>query len=221
MDLLGVGLLLIVGVFAFPAVFILVVAVAYVRMQRGQRVDISTGASAYTVILLGASALVLTAGVASLLTALMGEIDFDYTYGESSEFGGDFFDGDSPSGFGSDEDQRQEQDVATGLGLVIAAVLAGAFHFWLRSWLKDRGSFDSSVEGAWDTFVAIAIGVVVLVLVSQVLNETLSRAIVTEEGSSPGGTIAAMIAFIPLWAAYGYRTLRHLGVFAGRRAATA
>src|SRR5688572_22140977 len=80
----GIGLLfaLIVGVvFLVPAVFILAVAFVYVRQQRGQTVDIYTGVSAYTVILIGLGAVLLTLGVARMLTAIMAEIDADYTYG--------------------------------------------------------------------------------------------------------------------------------------------
>lgn len=214
----GVVALLAISLFlVVPAAFILAAAFAYVRVQRGQPVDISTGASAYTVVLIGASALVFTLGIARLLTALMGEIDFDYTYG-AGPFDDVLFDSDL-----SDEelqpfaeDDRQDQDVATGLGLIIGAGLAGAFHLWLRSYLKDRGSFDRGVEGAWDTFLALGIGLVVLALVAQVFNETLSRAIVTEEGNSPGDTIAVMFSFVALWLVYGYRALRHLGISFGR-----
>jgi hypothetical protein len=214
----GIVALLVVSLFVIvPAGFVLVAAFAYVRVQKGQPVDIGTGLSAYAVVLLGASALVLTLGVARLLTALMGEIAFDYTYGDAN---GDvvMFGLDGSSGatdLGTDDD-RQSQDVATGLALVIGAGIAGTFHFWLRSFLKDRGTFDRGVEGAWDTLQALALGVVVLALVATVFDETLSRAIVTKEGSSPGDTVAAMFAFIGLWVVYGYRALGHLGVRFGR-----
>ncbi len=209
-------LLLLLSLFVIvPAGFVLVAAFAYVRVQKGQPIDVGTGLSAYTVVLLGASALVLTLGAARLLTALMGEISFDYTYGA-----GEVVD----LGFGTDQtitdlggkDDRQSQDVATGLALVIGAGIAGLFHFGLRSFLKDRTTFDRGVEGAWDTLEALVLGIIVLVLVAAVFNETLSRAIVTDEGSSPGGTIATMVAFLGLWVIYGYRALAHAGMRFGR-----
>jgi len=213
----GVLAILAISLFALvPAGFVLVGAFAYVRVQKGQPVDIGTGLSAYTVVLLGASALVLTLGVARLLTALMGEIDFDYTYGESDA--ADIRIGANMNVVELQEgDDRQDQDVATGLALVLCAGIAGGFHFWLRRYLKGRGSFDQGVEGAWDTLLALLLGVIVLALVAQVLDETLSRAIVSEVGRSPGDTIAVMFSFVGVWLVYGYRALKHLGVRFERR----
>lgn len=218
MDIFGFviafGLIMLLSV---PAVVLLALIFAYVRTQRGQPVDINTGISAYAVILLGASAIVITLGVASLLTALMGEIDYDYTYGESFEFSDDFFGDEVSSGLPGDE--RQGEDVAEGLALIIAGLIAGAAHFWLRSRLKARAVFDNGVEGAWDMFLAIVLGATLLVAIASVLDSTFTRSITDNDSSSPGDLIAAMWALFGLWAVYAYRALRHVRIdlFSGAR----
>ncbi len=190
-----------------PAVFILAVAFVYVRQQRGQPVDITTGVSAYAVILIGLGALLITFGVAQMLTAILAELDADYTYGISDFGGGDF------SGF-QDEDvsDRQERNVATGMALFIAGALAVAAHVWLRGWLAGHARFDRGVEGAWDTLFALLIGLTSIFFVAEMLTETFGRAITDDDTSSAGTTIAQMIAVLALWAVYAYRALGHTGL---------
>ncbi len=217
---LGVGLAfaLILGlVFIVPATFILAVAFVYVRQHRGQPVDITTGVSAYTVILTGLGALLLTLGVGQMLTAIMAEIDDDYTYGtQALGFDDGFFDdldalGDETTG------DRQERDTATGLALFVAGAIAIAVHIWLRGWLLGQARFDRGVEGAWDTLFAILIGLTAVALVAQMLTETFGRAIADDDTSATGRTIAQMAAVMGLWLVYGYRALGHTGLLAANR----
>lgn len=218
---LGLAFALIIGlVFIVPAVFILTIAFVYVRQQRGQPVDIHTGVSAYTVILIGLGALLITLGVARLLTAIMAEIDGDYTYGTANLFNedifGDGFDDDfAGSQGGSDSsavDNRQEDDVAQGLALFVAGAIAVALHIWLRGWLAGGARFDRGVEGAWDTLFALLIGLAAVAIVADMLSDTFTRAITDDDTSAAGQTIAEMIALLALWAVYGYRALSHAGL---------
>lgn len=199
------------GIVLIPIVAILAGVFAYVRAQRGRPVDINSGLTAYAVILLGAAAIVLTAGVASLLTAVMAEIDEDYTYGEFGRGGFPAFDNNDSFQPPDLEDNRQKEDVANGLALVATGVLAGAAHILLRAYLRDRGNFDPGVEGAWDVLMALIVGLALLVLIGTVFSETFERAIVDDNTNSPGDSIAAMWAFAVLWAVYAWRALRHLG----------
>jgi hypothetical protein len=212
---LGVGLTLVIGLLA-PAVLILAIAFVYVRQQRGQTVDIATGATAYTVILIGLGAVLLTIGVGQMLTALMAEIDGDYTYGTGGfGLGSPFEDinelGDLATG------ERQERDTATGLALFVAGGLAIGVHVILRGWLLGRGRFDRGVEGAWDTLLTVLAGIVAVALVGQILSETFGRAIADDETTATGRTIAQMAAAAGLWLAYGYRALGHTGLLRGRQ----
>ncbi|HEX6029840.1 MAG TPA: hypothetical protein VFY90_00325 [Tepidiformaceae bacterium] len=204
--ILGLGLIV-------PAVFILVIAFVYVRQQRGVTVDINTGLSAYTVILIGIGALLIALGVGQLLTAIMAEFDEDYTYGVSSLQGdllGGSFDPTTPG----TTDNRQEENVAAGLALVVAGAAAVGLHLWLRGWLGGEGRFDRGVEGAWDTFFAVVIAVVALFLAAEMLNSTLGRAIVDNDRTAAGSTIAETIAFLGLWLVYVWRALHHVGFLA-------
>lgn len=212
---IGLAIGLIVGlVFLVPAIFILVVAFVYVRQHRGQTVDINTGTSAYAVILIALGALLMTIGVAQLLTAIMAEIDADYTYGTAGfdEFtiGANI---ESDDGFGQDTDDRQERDVATGLALFVTGALAIGVHLWLRGWLKGQGRFDRGVEGAWDVLFTLVIGLTMVALVGQMLDETFNRAFTDNDSSAAGSTIAQMVAVLGLWAVYAYRSLTHAGMF--------
>lgn len=201
-------------VFLVPALLILVVAFVYVRQQRGQPVDINTGATAYAVILIGLGALLLTVGVAQLLTAIMAEIDGDYTYGVSfATFEDPGFEDSTGFGTEDDVDTRQEKDVAAGLALFIAGALAVGAHIWLRGWLAGEGRLDHGVEAAWDILVALVIGLMAITLFGQMLDETLSRAISDDDTSATGSTIAQMFAVAALWLVYGYRALGHAGLF--------
>lgn len=199
-----------------PAVFILAVAFVYVRQQRGQPVDITTGVSTYAVILIGLGALLVTFGVARMLTAIMAEIDADYTYGvptfASEEFGFQEFDGET-----LDTGDRQERDVATGMALFVAGALAVAAHIWLRGWLAGQGRFDRGVEGAWDTLFALLVGAIAIFFVAEMFSETFGRAIADDETSAAGSTIAGMIAVLALWAVYAYRALTHTGLLVSNR----
>ena len=197
-----------------PAVLILAVAFVYVRQQRGQPVDINTGATAYAVILIALGALMLTVGVAQLLTAIMAEIDGDYTYGVPfATFGETGFQDSTGFGTADDVDTRQDNDVAAGLALLIAGALAVGAHIWLRGWLAGNGRLDHGMEAAWDILVALVTGLIAIVLIGQMLDETLSRAISDDDTSAAGSTIAQMVAVAGLWAVYGYRALGHAGLF--------
>lgn len=215
---LGLAFALITGlVFMVPAIFILVVAFVYVRQHRGQPVDINTGATAYTVIIIGLGALLITLGVGQLLTAIIAEIDGDYTYGVASTgFASDFELGDADD-FGTlreeDVDSRQEDDVATGLALFITGALAVGAHAWLRGWLAGQGRLDRGVEAAWDILAALVIGITAIALVGEMLDETLGRAISDDDTGATGSTIAQMFAVAALWVVYGYRALGHAGLF--------
>ena len=213
----GVGLAigLIVGlVFLIPAMFILVVAFVYVRQHRGQPVDINTGASAYAIFLIALGALLITIGAAQLLTAIMAEIDDDYTYGAAFPgFDQDFGDGGTVDDFGQDTDDRQERDVATGFALILAGGLAVAAHLWLRGWLQGQARFDRGVEGAWDVLFTLVLGLTAIVLVGQMFDETFTRAFTDDDSNAAGSTIAQMVAVLGLWAVYGYRALSHVGMF--------
>lgn len=209
MDFFGLGLVfaLISGLtVVVPAVFILTVAFVYVRQQRGQPVDITTGLSAYAVILIGLGALLIAFGVAQMLTAILAEFDGDYTYGVS-DFGGGFDEFED-----EDVSDRQERDVATGMALFIAGALAVAAHVWLRGWLAGHARFDRGVEGAWDTLFALLIGLTAIFFVAGMLTETFGRAITDDDTSAAGSTIAQMIAVLGLWAVYAYRALGHTGL---------
>ncbi|MEX0782834.1 MAG: hypothetical protein WD557_09305 [Dehalococcoidia bacterium] len=198
-----------------PAVFILSIAFVYVRQQRGQPVDITTGVSAYAVILIGLGALLVTFGVAQMLTAIMAEIDGDYTYGVA-DFGFNDFPGAEDF---EDEDvsDRQERDVATGMALFVAGALAVAGHVWLRGWLSGHARFDRGVEGAWDTLFALLIGLTAIFFVAAMLTDTFGRAIADNDTSATGRTIAQMIAVLGLWAVYAYRALGHTGLLVSNR----
>ncbi len=211
----GIGLVL--GLLAaLPAVFVLAVAFVYVRQQRGQPVDITTGVSAYTVILIGLGALLVTLGVGEMLTALMAEIDGDYTYGTAGLGLDDVFD--DLDGFGDlGTGERQERDTASGLALFVAGAAAIAVHIMLRGWLLGRARFDRGVEGAWDTLLAILAGVAAVALVAQMLSGTFGRAIADDDTTATGQTIAQMLAVLGLWVVYGYRALGHTGLLAARR----
>ncbi len=216
---LGLAFALIAGlVFMVPAFFILVVAFVYVRQQRGQPVDINSGVSAYTVILIGLGALLLTLGLAQLLTAIVAEIDGDYTYGVAS-FGfdtGDFDSGSDLDGFGGLQDgvdARQEDDVAAGLATFVAGAIAVGAHLWLRAWLAGQARLDRGVEAAWDVLFVLAVAVTGVVLVAQVIDETLVRAISDDDTSAAGSTIAQVVSVLVLWGVYAYRALGHVGVF--------
>ena len=204
--------------FIAPAVFILVVAFVYVRQHRGQTVDINTGATAYTVIIISLGAVLITVGVGQLLTAIMAEIDGDYTYGVATTDFESGFEFESSDGFGSlddgDVDSRQEDDVAAGLALFIAGALAVGAHAWLRGWLAGQARLDHGVEAAWDVFVALVVAVTAIVFIGQMLDQTLGRAISDEDTSATGSTISQMFAVLALWAVYGYRALSHAGLFA-------
>jgi hypothetical protein len=209
----GLGLLV-------PAIFILVIAFVYVRQQRGMTVDINTGLSAYAVILIGVGALLIALGVGQLLTAILAEVNSDYTYGTSSlnsdVFGGDFSDDFSDLAADATND-RQEHNVAAGLALFVAGALAVGVHILLRGWLGGEGRFDRGVEGAWETFYAIVVALVALLLAAQMLNETLSRALTSDDTSAAGSTVAETIAVVGLWAVYAWRALQHVGFLSPRR----
>ncbi len=217
---LGFAFALIVGlVFIIPALFILVVAFVYVRQHRGQTVDINTGISAYAVILIGLGALLLTLGLAQLLTAILAEIDGDYTYGVAT-FGFDTGDFDTESdldGFGGLQDgvdTRQEDNVAAGLAMFVAGAIAVGAHVWLRAWLAGQARLDRGVEAAWDVLFVLAIAFSGVVLVAQVIDETLGRAISDDDTSAAGSTIAQAFAVLGLWGVYAYRAFGHAGMFA-------
>src|SRR5688572_5124342 len=126
---------------AVPAAFILAVAFVYVRQQRAQPVDITTGVSAYTVILIGLGALLMTLGVGEMLTALMAEIDGEYTYGTAGLGLDDAVDDlDEFSELGTGE--RQERDTATGLALFVAGAGANAVHLVVWGWRPRHPRFD-------------------------------------------------------------------------------
>jgi hypothetical protein len=214
---LGLAFALILGLgLIVPSAFILVIAFVYVRQQRGAAVDIDTGLSAYAVVLIGFGALLIALGVGQLLTAVMAEIDADYTYGVSS-LEGDLLGGSFDQTTPGSKDNRQEENVAAGLALFVAGAAAVGIHLWLRGWLGGEGRFDRGVEGAWDTFFAIVIAVVALFLAAEMLNSTLGRAIVDNDRTAAGSTIAETIAFLGLWLVYAWRALHHVGFLTPRR----
>jgi hypothetical protein len=151
-----------------------------------------------------------------MLTALMAEIDGEYTYGTAGLGLDDVVDDlDEFSERGTGE--RQERDTATGLGLFVAGAVAIAVHVMLRGWLLGHARFDRGVEGAWDTLFAVVAGVAAVVLVGQMLSETFGRAIADDDTTATGQTIAQVAAVMGLWLVYAYRALGHTGLLVARR----
>lgn len=198
------------SVVATPAVLILAVAFVYVRQQRGQPVTIQTGLTAYAVLMVAVAAIVVAVGIAAMLRAATAEIDGDYTYGPGLDVFGlpDDFEEEPIVGQEFIE-QRQKQDLATGVALLLAGGLIGVLHFYLRGWLADREDYDHGVAAAIEVLVAIGAGLFVLLAVSGVLDQTISRAI-ADADNAPGGSIASMWAAIGLWLVYAWRALTHL-----------
>ncbi len=191
----GLGL-----VFVLPVLLILLLVFVYVRAQRGQSFDVGTGLTLYASTLLGISAVIVAIGLGLLLTAVMAQIDEDYTYGGLNDFSGESFD--SPS-----SGSRQERDSATGLGLVVAGGITASLHIWLRAALRRKERLDDGAEGAVETVMAFLFGVIAVVLIGSVFRETFRRAIADDSSISPGDTVAQMWAFIALWALYGLQVL--------------
>jgi hypothetical protein len=187
---------------------ILAAVFIYVRAQRGRPVDLASGLTAYTVVLIGGSAVVFALGITALLTSFMGEVDFDYTYGAGEGALRDPF-GPVRSG---DSNDRIDRDRARGIALILAGAAIGAVHLGLRRSLQGRDLLDGGVEAAWDVLLTVLAGLVTLGLVAGVFAQTFQRAMTEGPGPSPGGTIAAMWAFLALWAVYGWRTLDHAGI---------
>ena len=192
-------------IFAIPALLLLFIAFVYVRAQRGQGFDIGTGLTLYASTLLGLSAVVVAVGLGLLLTALMAQIDEDYTYGPefSSSFEGDVRGASS---------SRQERDSAAGLGLVVAGGITASLHIWLRAALRRKERLDDGAEGAVEVVMAFAFGLVAVLLIGSVFHDSFERAIADDSSVSPGGTIAQMCAFIALWALYGLQVLNRARV---------
>jgi hypothetical protein len=182
-----------------PATLILAVAFVYVRQQRGQPVDITTGVSAYTVILIGLGALLVTLGVGQMLTAIAGgdrrRLHIRHAgprvRGRAPAIGRS---GIRRQGSRSSWQGRLRSRCTSGCGMA-----------------PGPGPVRPRSGGAWDTLLALLVGLVAVALVAQMFTETFGRAIADDDTSATGRTIAQMAAVVGLWLAYGYRALGHTG----------
>jgi len=190
--------------------FLVPVAIfVYSRLRSGGSVGVPEGATAYVSILIGVSAIALTIAVGALFTAIIGEADGNYTYGESMY--GDGMEYNDGMGFFDDSyDRQRDQDLALALGVGIAGALSLILHLAIRRWLQLRSLFAPPVERGWDLFLAVGLGLAAFLLLAQMLQGTFDRWLVDQSGASPGDTIAQFFAFLLLWAAYASRAYRHL-----------
>ena len=208
--LFGIGLA-VASIFILPGALLLALAFVYVRVHRGQPVDLNTGATAYVVILVSIAAIIMTSGVANLLRPAIGSIDEDYTYTSSFFSGSDFNDFNDNDDNASGDTDRKSRDVASGVGLVLAGSLIVFAHLALWSWLRANGHWDVGAERAWTMVVTLMLALFVVTLLTVFASDALERIVADEgQGVTPGASIALLIPFAALWAIYGRRALGDL-----------
>jgi hypothetical protein len=185
-------------------VAVLAAAFVYAQLRRGREVDMATGLTAYTALLLAASVLVLALGVGRLLTAVVAEFDADFAYStDTSQL---------PPGALRTQAGQQDADLAAGLGLTLAGTASVLAHAALGGRLRRRGDFDDDAWALVDIATAIGAGLAAIALLGTFIGRTLDRAIVEESAATPGGSLAFLVAFFGVWAVYGARVLRQAGI---------
>ncbi len=200
------------GGWAVVAFAVLTAGFVYARVSSEEPPDLVSGISAYTVIVLAASGVAVSIGIARLLTVAFGAVDFDFTYGAlgSGPFGGIDLGGGVPSFY--DDESIQDHNRAEGIALVGAGVLFGWVHLLARNALMQRDLFDEGLEGAFEVLVAFVAGLAVLAAGAVAATQVIERSLVDAGGPSPGGAIALFVGAALLWALYCGRVARTLGV---------
>jgi len=85
-------------------------------------------------------------------------------------------------------------------------------HVALRERLRRADDLDDGLEGAVEVLMAVATGVATLVLAGTALSRVLDRLTVEDSAVAPGGAIGFTLALFAVWAFYGTRSLRRLGL---------
>lgn len=197
---------------AWPFVLaVLVASFVLVRARQGEDLDLASGATAYTSMMLAALAVVAAIGVARLLVGAMGAVDADYTYGPGGPSGPAFSSGLPEDGYDLDAD-RNNRDAAAGIALLLVAVTVGWLHLGLRMQLVARGLLDRAVERAVEASMAVLAGVVSVALCGVAFSLVLQRGIVETRPPSPGETIAYACGALLVLLVYGARVARGLGM---------
>ncbi len=194
--LLGINLFLVLPL----PLAVLVLAFVLHRTRDREPLDLATGLSAYLSLMLVASAIVLVIGVAHFLIGLFGTLDSGFTYGNQSFFG---------EGGSDDADNVH---LATGIAWAAAGCVMGAVHLVARRRLRDSGQLDEGVEAACEAVFAVGLGLFGLLRAAVALAAALERAVVSSSPATPRQELAYALPLLALWAVYGRRTLRRLGL---------
>lgn len=194
-----------------PFLFLLLIGGAVVALWRG-RLTFAAIIHAYTALILGVCVILALVGGALLLKATFSEVvarDFSYQtegYPPTGPYGG------PPSA-----ETQARNDVATGITLLVIGVLLGAAHAFGGVVAARRNTaYAGAVARGFDTVMLCVATAVGLASVIMLLNDLLRRYVVTDsarpayEMPHPGGPLAFVLTFLPLWVFFAARVWRAL-----------
>jgi len=194
-----------------PLLLLALVGAGVVALVRG-KLTFPAVIHAYTAIVLGLCAILALVGGALLLKAGLSEVlarDFSYRTGGSPPAG--------PYGGPPNAETQARNDVATGITLLVIGVLLGGAHAFGRMAAARRNTvYAGAVERGFDTVMLIVATAVGLASAIMLLNDLLRRYVVTDDGRPafdtphPGGPLAFVLTFLPLWAFFAARVWRTL-----------
>ena len=199
-----------------PLLLLALIGAGVVALVRG-KLTFPAVVHAYTAIVFGLCAILALVGGAFLLKAGLSEVfsrDFSYQ-NFSAQTGG--YPPAGPYGGPPSVETQAKNDVATGITLLVIGVLLGAVHAFGRAAAARRNTmYAGAVERGFDTVMLVVATVVGLASAIMLLNDLLRRYVVTDAGRAaadlphPGGPLAFVLTFLPLWAFFAARVWRAL-----------
>lgn len=180
----------------------------FVRVRRDEAVDLATGVSAYVALLIALSAIVTAVGIAYLVRAALGAVDWDFTYGSVDRSGPVVV---GPFGvLGGYPDTDRDRSI--GAGLALTGLAFGWVHVLLRSYISVRGLFDAGVERAVELILFLLAGAAAVLAGATALARVLERNTAEPPAPGAGGAVAVLAGAVLLWVIYGARVARGLEI---------